>query len=238
MNRYWERGVWALAATAAALGVGACGDDNAQPAESPLVITKAPTKSGDQQIGRPGEALPSALRVVVTRDGEPVAGVPVRWGTGNGSVSPAQGNTATDGFTTGVWTLGNELGTQTATASVTGATNSPIVFTATASDEDTGPITVQVLGGGSTGDNRFEPADITVTVGSTVNWEWADGAVQHNIVPDDGVTPAPSGPPTDGPFTYHYTFNTIGTFRYHCQVHGAAGGGGMSGVVNVVAVAP
>ena len=126
-----------------------------------------------------------------------------------------------------------------ATASVNGATNSPIVFSATATDEDTpGPVTVQVLGGGSTGLNRFDPAEITVTVGTTVTWQWVDGAIGHNVVPNDGVTPARSGDLANGPTTYHYTFNTLGTFGYHCQAHGDAAGNGMSGIVNVVSLAP
>jgi plastocyanin len=221
------------------MAIGACGDDNNQPAQSPLVIEKAPTKSGDQQTGRVGEALPSALRVVVTRDGDPVAGIAVRWGTASGSVSPSQGSTATDGITTGVWTLGDGIGNVNATASVTGATNSPIVFTATATDQDApGPATVQVLGDGSTEPNRFEPAEITVSVGTTVTWQWPDGAIGHNVVPDDDVTPARSGDPIDGPTSYHYTFNTLGTFRYHCQTHGGVNGAGMSGIVNVVTLVP
>jgi plastocyanin len=223
----------------ALLAVGACGDDNAQPAQSPLVMTKAPTKSGDQQNGRIGEALPAALRVLVTRDGEPVGDIPVNWGTGSGSVSPRQGSTATDGITTGTWTLGDAIGTQNATASVPGATNSPIVFTATATDDPgVGQNTIQVLGGGTSGTNRFEPAELTVTVGATVTWEWADGAVGHNVVPDAGDVPATSGNLQDAPATYHYTFNTLGSFRYHCLAHGQPGGGGMSGIINVVQLAP
>jgi plastocyanin len=240
MRRHWQRKVGVVGAIAAAVAMAACGGDNSSnPAQSPLVITKAQTKSGDQQTGRPGEALPAALRVVVTRDGEPVADVPVTWGTGSGSVSPRQGSTATDGLTTGAWTLGDVLGTQTATASVTAATNSPIIFTATATDDPIDATSlVHVLGGGSTGANRFEPAEITVTIGTTVTWEWADGAVGHNVVPDAGDTPAPSGPPADSPTTYHYTFNTLGTYRYHCQTHGGLNGFGMSGTVNVVTNAP
>jgi plastocyanin len=37
------------------------------------------------------------------------------------------------------------------------------------------------------------------------------------------------------PHTYHYTFNALGTFHYHCQAHG---GSGMVGTVTVVASAP
>jgi plastocyanin len=233
MLRHWDRGARALGAVVALLAAGACGDDNAQPAQSPLVISKAPTKSGDQQNGPIGQALPAGLRVLVTRDGEPVGDIPVNWGTGSGTVSPSQGSTATDGITTGTWTLGDAVGTQTATASVTGATNSPIVFTATATDEPgIGQTTIQVLGGGTEA-NRFEPSAITVDVGTTVTWEWADGALSHNVTGDAGV-PARSGNPQDGPTTYHYTFNSVGTFQYHCEVHGQAGGIGMAGTVNVV----
>src|SRR5919112_2292084 len=116
MSRDWNCGGRALGVVVALLAVAACGDDNAQPAQAPLGITKAPTKSGDQQNGQIGQALPGALRVLVTRDGEPVGDIPVNWGTGSGSISPRQGSTATDGITTGTWTLGDAVGTQTATA--------------------------------------------------------------------------------------------------------------------------
>ena len=92
-------------------------------------------------------------------------------------------------------------------------------------------VTRQQVGG-------FEPAEITVTVGTTVIWEWADGAIGHNVVPDAGNTPAPSGGIVNGPTTYHYTFNVLGSYRYHCQAHGGVNGAGMSGIVNVVEVAP
>jgi plastocyanin len=232
MRRHWQWKARVVGAIAAAVAMAACGgDDSNNPAQSPLVITKAPTKSGDQQTGRISEALPAALRVLVTRDGEPVADVPVNWATGSGSVSPSQGSTATDGISTGAWTLGDAPGSQTATAAVTGATNSPIIFTATATEEPPGPTTtVQVLGGGSTGANRFDPSEIAVEVGTTVTWQWADGAIGHNVVPDDGQTPAASGGLVNGPNTYHYTFNIPGTYHYHCQAHGATG---MVGTVTV-----
>lgn len=234
MRRHWQRKARLVGAIAAAVAMAACGGDSNNPAQSPLVITKAPTKSGDQQTGRISEALPAALRVIVTRDGEPVGDVPVNWGTGDGSISPAQGSTATDGIATGAWTLGDAPGAQQATAAVTGATNSPIIFTATATDEAPGPTaTVQVLGGGATGVNRFLPQDITVEVGTTVTWEWADGAIGHNVVPDDGQTPATSGALANGPNTYHFTFSVPGTYLYHCQAHGPTG---MVGSVTVTAV--
>jgi plastocyanin len=56
--------------------------------------------------------------------------------------------------------------------------------------------------------------------------------VQHNVVPD-GTEPASSGAPRNGPATYQYTFNTPGTYRYYCSVHGGPGGVSMSGTIIV-----
>jgi plastocyanin len=55
------------------------------------------------------------------------------------------------------------------------------------------------------------------------------------VVPDDGSTPAQSGSLVSAPHSYQYTFNSLGTFHYHCQAHG---GSGMTGTVTVVATAP
>lgn len=83
------------------------------------------------------------------------------------------------------------------------------------------------------GNDFFNPASLTVPAGTTVTWTWSTTAMDHNIVPDDGVTPTGSGTPANYPKTYTFTFNSAGTFHYHCQVHGAAGGVGMSGTVVV-----
>jgi plastocyanin len=81
--------------------------------------------------------------------------------------------------------------------------------------------------------NSFSPSQLTVAVGTTVTWSWANGAFDHNVVPDNGSVPATSGSPMNGPHTYTYTFNTPGTFRFYCQVHGGPGGEGMAGSVVV-----
>ena len=183
-----------------------------------------------------GEALPNDLRVVVTRDGEPASNVAVTWSTGSGSLDPSSAETDADGLSTSTWTLGDTPGAVTATASVTNATGSPVSFAATATD-DGGPggTIVQVLTEGGT---RFDPKDIMVTVGTTVTWVWGTNAVSHNVVPDDGTTPATSGGLVSAPHDYQYTFNTVGTFHYHCQAHGNVGGVGMSGTVTVVTTLP
>jgi len=85
-------------------------------------------------------------------------------------------------------------------------------------------------GGGGNGDavtvgnNLFTPSALTVTVGTTVTWTWASGAVSHNVTFDDGVH---SGTQSTG--TFSRTFTTAGTYQYHCTIHGAA----MSGTITV-----
>jgi len=217
---------------------GCGGGDNSGPAQSPLTVVKAPSKSGDAQTGPVSQPLPNKLGVLVTRDGLAVTQVDVTWSTGSGSMSPSTVKTDDNGVAGSTWTLGDTPGGQTATASVTGATGSPLTFTATAIPTTPEGPTVQVISSSSGGVNRFSPADITVTVGGTVTWNWSDEIVKHNIVPDDGVTPAASGDLTVGPHTYQYTFTQVGTFNYYCQAHGAPGGTGMSGTVTVVATGP
>jgi plastocyanin len=229
------RRTWVLGVMAALLAA-ACGSGDDTGPDSRAVVAKTTTKSGDLQSGAVGQALPNDLRVVVTRDGEPASGVAVTWSTGSGSLDPSSAETDDEGVSASTWTLGDTPGAVTATASVANATGSPVAFTATATD-DGGPggIIVQVLSEGGT---RFEPKDLVVAVGTTVTWVWGTASVEHNIVPDNGVTPASSGGLASTPHEYEYTFNTVGTFQYHCQKHGNVGGVGMSGSVRVVNALP
>lgn len=233
-----RRGVSLLVVgTLAWLGAACSGDDQG-PGQSPLVIEKPATKSGDQQTGPVGTALGNPLRVLITRDGEPVEGVDVAWAAGQGGSFSAETESDEAGFATAVWTLGPEIGNHAATAEVDGADGSPLTYTAVATD-GTGPPpgpTVQVLG--PDGGNRFEPEVITITVGQTVTWVWPEGSIGHNINPDDFNNPSRSGNLEDGPATHSYTFDEVGAFRYYCQAHGALAGVGMSGRVIVQAAQP
>jgi plastocyanin len=232
MRRHSRRAISALGIVAVA-AVGACGGGNTAPSQSPAVIAKAASKSGDLQTGPVGQALPVDLRVVVTRDGKPASDVAVAWSTPTGTMTPASDQTDTAGASTSNWTLGDQAGSQTATASVTG---SQVTFTATATTPLPSGTIVQVLG--PAGGNRFSPADISVGVGVTVTWQWGDGALSHSVVPDDGATPGTSGAVVDAPHTFQYTFNVPGVFHYHCASHGASGGIGMSGTVTVLTSQP
>jgi plastocyanin len=221
-----------LAAVVAGVAAAGC-SDNQEPAQSPLVIAKTATKSGDQQTALVGTALTSPLRVMVTRDGQPVAQTSVAWRADDGGSFGAP-STSTDasGVATATWTLGPNPGTQTAAATIAGAQGSPQTFSATATPDDTPvPTTVSVEGPPT---NQFSPATVTIGVGQSVTWVWAEGAADHNVTPDDAIPVGEAGL-FDAPHSYTYTFTQQGTYHYHCSNHGAAGGVGMSGTVVVAA---
>ena len=84
--------------------------------------------------------------------------------------------------------------------------------------------------------NSFTPANITVSPGTTVTWNWntcsgGDGygngqtCVDHSVVLDDGS--ASSSVQSTGSITHQ--FAAAGTYSYHCAVHGTA----MSGKIVV-----
>jgi plastocyanin len=230
MPRSWRQSLQTVLAVAL-VSAAACGGDDGGPTDLPLLIAKA-TKSGDGQVGLVGAPLPNDLQVVVTRSGTPVEGVEVSWTAQDGSLSVPRSTTGTDGVAAVTWTLGTSPGDQTAAASVTGASGSPVAFTATGNDANT-PVVIAVLG--PAGGNRFSPSAVTVVSGTSVTWQWAEDAVNHNVAPDvSGGSPIRNGDPVDGPLTYAFTFDQPGTYRYHCEAHGAAGGIGMSGTVTVV----
>ena len=116
------------------LGV-ACSDDQG-PSEPPLVVEKPATKSGDNQTGPVGIALGNPLRILITRDGEPVEGVGVNWSAAQGGAIGDAVESDELGIATAVWTLGPEEVTQVTTETVEGATNSPLTYSATAESGD------------------------------------------------------------------------------------------------------
>ncbi len=61
----------------------------------------------------------------------------------------------------------------------------------------------------------FSPSTLTVSVGTKVTWTNKDGTT-HTVTSDTGVFN--SGNVANGG-SYTYTFNTAGTFSYHCSIH-------------------
>ncbi len=74
----------------------------------------------------------------------------------------------------------------------------------------------------SIGDDFFSPPNIQVAVGTPVTWTWNSGGDLHNVTFSDTA----SGDRGTGTFTR--TFNTAGTFAFHCTLHS-----GMTGSVLV-----
>ena len=63
----------------------------------------------------------------------------------------------------------------------------------------------------------FKAANITVKKGTKVTWTNQD-SVQHDVVMDNGGT-GPNSELLSKGETYSYTFDTVGTFAYHCSPH-------------------
>lgn len=80
-------------------------------------------------------------------------------------------------------------------------------------------------------DNDFTPSLVGVKPGESVTWT-SSGANPHNVHFEDGGLIAPL-PPIPGPWTTSRTFAAAGAYRYYCDIHGAPGGQGMSGIVFV-----
>ncbi|MHB8896258.1 MAG: cupredoxin domain-containing protein [Candidatus Geothermincolia bacterium] len=62
-------------------------------------------------------------------------------------------------------------------------------------------------------DFSFQPATLTVKTGGTVTWK-NNGATAHDIT----FTDFTSGALQPG-LSFSHTFNTAGTFPYHCAIH-------------------
>ncbi len=72
----------------------------------------------------------------------------------------------------------------------------------------------------STGNFGFNPATITIKVGTTVTWTNTTGA-PHTVTSDDGTSfdSNINTPISANGGTFSFTFTKAGTFAYHCQIH-------------------
>lgn len=187
--------------------------------------TQMAASGGNNQTGTVGEALPAPFQVTVKDQfGNAVAGTNVTWAVtaGNGTIAPPAATTLASGAASAVLTLGPVAGPNTATASATGLTGSPVTFTATGEDI---PSTSDV----EVGNDFFQPATIQVVAGTTVTWTWNATATSHSVQSIEAPSFTSSAIMTGAGSTYSVTFNTPGTYKYDCAVHGVA----MSGTVIV-----
>jgi plastocyanin len=79
------------------------------------------------------------------------------------------------------------------------------------------------------GDNTYTPKELSVPVGATVVWTHK-GQKKHTVTADDGWFK--SDVLLNGA-SFKQTFDKPGIYPYYCEIHGGAGGQGMSGVVKV-----
>jgi plastocyanin len=232
------------AALLAAAGMAACGSDGGDiatpPTPAPLSMVRS-EPSGNEQSGTAGQDLASPVRIVVLRGAAPEPGAVVTWtATGAGAtMTPRVDTTGADGISTSIWHLGSGAGSQSSQAAVTGgADGSPVSFAATAAADPGVPqpplppppptgVVIQLL---SAGGNRFQPANVTIAVGTTVTWTWVGGF--HDVTAAGNPGFPSSGVPVLAPNTFSQTFSSAGTYLYFCSVHGSPTNG-MRGTIVV-----
>ncbi len=90
-------------------------------------------------------------------------------------------------------------------------------------------------------DFSFSPSALTIKAGISVQWT-NNGPSQHTATSDNGVWDsgtlgAPSGGGGYGGGsaggTYRFTFNTPGTYRYHCTLHPPSSYPSFTGTITV-----
>lgn len=89
-------------------------------------------------------------------------------------------------------------------------TSSPM-DTNTSSTPNSAPASAAV----TIGNFAFSPATLTIHKGATVTWTNNDG-VPHTVTGDNG---GPTSSALGQGQSYSYTFNTVGSFPYHCSIH-------------------
>lgn len=180
---------------------------------NPVVELVLAILEGNAQVALGNSALPTAPAVTVTEDGEPKAGVAVTFAVvgGGGTLTGASQVTGADGVArVGSWQLGDP-GAQQMTASVSGATGSPVTFTATGIVGS--PASVAILAG----DDQMADVGTAVAVdpmvrvsdqagnpvgGAALTWEVVAGG---GVVAGADATTAADGSGSVGSWTFGTT---------------------------------
>lgn len=174
---------------------------------------------GDGQEARISQPLADSLVVVVEGDDAlPLPGATVQWSvtSGTGSVSTSSGITDAAGRTATAFTLGTELGAQSARATAPDIPGSNVVFNAQASQ----PVVVQVDMQGIAFVDPDGDDNTTIMLGDTLEWMNLDG-VQHTATSQStptGGLPFDSGLMANGD-TFRFVPAVRGLWVYFCEVH-------------------
>lgn len=176
------------------LGCGGGNGDGGTPPPT-TTIAKTSSNSGDAQSAIVGQALAAPIQVIVRESGVPVSGSTVTWSaTTPGAELAATSTTDAAGVASSAWTLGTVSGTQTAQASLSGASGSPVSFTATAAPDV--PASIAELSGnqqvGEINSQLASPVQAQVSdqfgnrvPGAAVAWAATGATVSAPVVPTD-----------------------------------------------------
>jgi plastocyanin len=151
-----------------------CGGDSGGTPPSTITIAKT---SGDNQVAVAGQLLAEPVTVTVTDGGTASVGTTVTWATtSGGSLAPTSGPTDANGQASATWTLGTTSGSQTATASVSGA-NTPATFTGTAEPD----AAVALSAAGGDGQSGVINTALPVQVQAKVADQFGNGVAGVNV---------------------------------------------------------
>jgi plastocyanin len=174
---------------------------------------------GDAQSWYFNNPLPVQLSVqALDATNRGVPGVVVDWATSSGGgVSPAQSVTDASGVASTTDSLGSSS-PQTVTATPAIATLPTLRFIT----GGTAPPTTAAVSLKST---AFNPQNVVVQTGGTVTWTWNDSPTSHNLnFQSTDPTPHPTGSSTQATGSVPFTFTTVGTYHFFCNIHPAMTG--------------
>lgn len=194
-----------LSAIAVILFISACGGGGTtSPQVGPVTTVSVTDPSSAVALG--GTMQMSAA--ATDANGNVVAGLNATWTSSN----PAVATVNTAGLVSGL-----SVGAATITATVSGVAGSKGITVAPAGTT----ATVQ-----ATTNQQFTPAQVDITAGGTVTWQFS--TLTHNVT----FTGTAAGTPANIPDTFSASvsrsFTTAGTFAYQCTIHS-----GMNGTVVV-----
>ena len=191
----------------------------------PGPATQLVKNAGDAQHWYVNNPLPAALSVkALDANGGAVSGVVVTWATasGGGGVSATQSTTDASGVASTIDSLGAATA-QSVTATPALTTLPTLTFTETGVAPPTsGAVSLKSI--------AFNPTNSVVQVGGTVTWTWNDSPTPHNVnFQSTDPTPHPADSPTQSTGTESFTFTTLGTYHFFCNIHAT-----MTGTLTVV----
>lgn len=163
-------------------------------------MKKAMVKTGDGLSSRGAEhrrrGMPAGLFAAIVLAGV-LAGALILAGCG--------------GAATTTTTTAGETSTTTEEPTTTTTSNGTSTTTAEGTSTTAGGGGAEVVMQGF----AFRPDTVTIAVGQSVTWTNQDGT-QHDAVSDEGVF---SSPLLSRGETFSFTFDTAGTYTYHCDPH-------------------